>query len=146
MLRIFEQTPEIMTTTTTRTQDFSTAQTTPLVRMNALIMAIMHIPTLIAGFIGVLMSIIAWPILPVTIIAFFMGTSLYARYWQMYRDTITRDKAQKIWEQTYYFNIVLLIPAIWANVAIGLSVGWFIVGFIVTSIFLAKTALNDMKS
>jgi len=135
-----------MTATTTRTEDFATDQTTPLVRMISLIMAVMHIPTLAAGFVGVLFSLYVWPVFPVTLTVFIIGASLYRKYWFMYRDTLTADEAKKIWKRTYIFNLVLLIPAIAANIAIGLTVGWFIVGYIVTSIFLTKIALNEFRS
>lgn len=134
----------MMKATTIRTQNFATDQTTPLVRMNALVMAIMHIPTMIGGFLGVMFSFMFWPVLPVSVIAFMTGFYLYSKYWAMYWDRITRDDAHKAWKRTYYFNIILLIPAFWANIVIGLTWGWFIVGFIVTSIFLAKTALNEL--
>lgn len=134
------------TTTSTTTQDFATNQTTPLVRMTGLIMAIMHIPSLIAGSIGLVASVIAYPLLPFTISAFGFGMSLYLKYWAIYKDTITRADARTVWKRTFYFNIVLLIPAVWANVSIGLSFGWFIVGFILVSIFLSQIALEELKN
>lgn len=135
-----------MTASFIQNQNFATTQTTPLSRLNALVMAIIHIPSLIAAAFGLFLSILAWPLLIVTLPTFFIGLSLYLKYWAMYQDNVTEEVAIRSWRQTYYINIILLIPAIWINVSIGLTVGWLIVGYIVTSIFLAQTALNDMLS
>jgi len=131
-------------TSTFETAQFTATQTTPYIRTLGFIMGILHIPTLIVGGMATAYSAVTVILLPITLTIFVIGFICYLDYWKMYLDKMSWAKAENSWRKTFYFNLFLIIPAIGINIAMGFTGGWFIVGFILASIAIAQTALNEM--
>ncbi len=141
----FQKNTEIMTAANPTPRTFSSTQSTPLIRIFALMMGILHIPTLIAGFLGTAISILVFPILPVTLTLFICAIILYQKYWAIYRDKLVAWEVEAVWKRSLYFSAFLLIPAIFLSINMNTIWSWAIVGFILVSIFLEKSALNELE-